>query len=421
MFSGNETTRRLRASAPAGIACIGRYGAGLRRLVGAALLLASATASAQDGTADPGFAADTDGSGYVNVATVQNDGRVLVGGNFVAIGGIERQKIARLNAADGSVDASFGASVTDPVNDNAQVNAIVVQPDGKILIGGNFTAVDGVTRNNMARLNADGSLDQGFDPNVDGSVHAIVVQPDGRIFVGGSMNRVGGAERASLARLNANGSLDTSFGQITQFSFSVQALLLQPDGKLVTGWRFTEADGFVIVRLNADGTQDGSFHVSMDAPISTDAELRTLARQPDGRILVGGRFSTINGTARNCIARVSGTDGRVDTSYDPNLGAGCGVDTILRKQDGSLFVAGSFDSVGGQPWSALARLTPQGRLDAAFDATSAPPNNVADASALAMQPGGRLIVGGIFSVIGGDAHMNLARLFDDKVFASGFE
>ncbi len=89
----------------------------------------------------------------------------------------------------------------DP-NANGTVRAVVVQPDGKILIGGDFTTVLGVARNRIARLNADGTLDTTFDPNADGTVFSIAVQSDGKVLAGGDFNTMGGQTRKSIARLS---------------------------------------------------------------------------------------------------------------------------------------------------------------------------------------------------------------------------
>ena len=98
----------------------------------------------------------------------------------------------------------------DP-NANDVVLSIVPQADGKILVGGYFTTIGGVTRNRIARLNADGSLDTEFNPNANGYVYSIVPQADGKILIGGIFTTVGGVTRNRIARLNADGSLDTAF------------------------------------------------------------------------------------------------------------------------------------------------------------------------------------------------------------------
>ncbi len=93
----------------------------------------------------------------------------------------------------------------------AYVYSVAVQADGKILLGGDFTTVGGTPRNHIARLNADGTLDTGFNPNANGDVYSVAVQADGKILLGGNFTTVGGTARNHIARLNADGTLDTGF------------------------------------------------------------------------------------------------------------------------------------------------------------------------------------------------------------------
>lgn len=169
---------------------------------------------------DPGNGADEE----VLAVALQPDGKVVIGGRFNTIDSTARSRIARLNA-DGSLDASFnpGSGAND------QVHAVAVQPDGKILIGGIFTMVNGTARNRIARLNADGTRDNSFNA-ASGSVHAMAVQPDGKILIGGTFTLVNGTARNRIARLNADGSVDTSFDPGTGADEPVDAVAVQPDG-----------------------------------------------------------------------------------------------------------------------------------------------------------------------------------------------
>jgi uncharacterized delta-60 repeat protein len=105
--------------------------------------------------------------------------------------------------------------------------------DGKILIGGAFTNYNGTPRNGIARLNADGSLDNGFNPasGADGSAFILAQQLDGKILFGGDFT----LPRKSIARLNADGSLDTGFNPGTGADHQVNIITLQPDGKILIG------------------------------------------------------------------------------------------------------------------------------------------------------------------------------------------
>ncbi|MFT6156591.1 MAG: putative delta-60 repeat protein, partial [Neolewinella sp.] len=153
---------------------------------------------------DDGFNPNPDGS--VESLAVQADGKILMGGRDITIGGVARNAIARLNT-DGSLDTTF-----NPNPDiYARVDSLAVQADGKILMGGNFSAVGAEDRNNIARLEADGSLDTTFNPNANSSVFSLAVQADGKILMGGNFTTVGAEDRNYIARLNADGSLDTTF------------------------------------------------------------------------------------------------------------------------------------------------------------------------------------------------------------------
>ncbi|MEM6321521.1 MAG: delta-60 repeat domain-containing protein, partial [Bacteroidota bacterium] len=162
----------------------------------------------QDGSLDTSFDPGSGTNATVQSVAVQSDGKVLIGGDFTTVNGTSRARIARLNA-DGSLDTSF-----DPGSGtNGDVQSVAVQSDGKVLIGGFFTTVDGTGRRRIARLNADGSLDTSFDPGsgTNATVQSVAVQSDGKVLIGGDFTSVDGTSRNSIARLNADGSLDTSF------------------------------------------------------------------------------------------------------------------------------------------------------------------------------------------------------------------
>ena len=141
-------------------------------------------------------------NGVVIALATQPDGKLLVGGSFGQLGGAPRNDLGRFNS-DGSLDATFNPGVS------GEVFTLVVQPDGKILVGGSFTMLGGggqgtVPRQNIGRLNADGSIDPTFDPGTDGLVEALALQPDGKILVGGS-SRGSAAERPALCRAAISG------------------------------------------------------------------------------------------------------------------------------------------------------------------------------------------------------------------------
>ena len=164
-----------------------------------------------------------------------------------------------------------------------------------------FTTIDDVTRNRIARLNSDGTLDTGFNPDVNVNVSSIVLQPDGKIIFGGTFTTIGGVTRNKIARINSDGTLDTGFNPNITGGIGIQAIDLQPDGKILIGGDLSDIDDVArngIARLNSDGTLDTGFNPNADNPVTY------IAIQPDGKILIGGSFTAIGGVARNGIARL---------------------------------------------------------------------------------------------------------------------
>ncbi len=166
----------------------------------------------------------------VYTTAVQPDGKTIIGGDFTSVGGTARNRMARLNS-DGSLDSGFNP------NANNAVYSVAVQADGKILLGGDFTTVGGTTRNRVARLNSDGSLDPGFNPNASNTVFSVAVQADGKILLGGDFTTVGGTARNRVARLNSDGSLDSGFNP--NADNTVRSVAVQADGKILLGGDFT--------------------------------------------------------------------------------------------------------------------------------------------------------------------------------------
>ena len=185
-----------------------------------------------------------------------------------------------------------------------QVYALAVQADGKILVGGSFTALGGQPRTNLARLDPDGTLDPGFDPRAGGQVNALVVQEDGRVLVGGSFSQVAGRLRDNLARLHANGSLDSGFSGHTDGP--VRALALQPDGKVIVAGQFNTLNNYWSYRsgrLHPDGTKNSGFGLDSNSA----GVVLAVAVQADGKLLIAGSFASLAGLSRTNLARLQVT------------------------------------------------------------------------------------------------------------------
>jgi uncharacterized delta-60 repeat protein len=361
-----------------------------------------------DGTLEATFNQGSGANRTILATALQPDGKIIIGGQFISYNAIGRTRIARLNA-DGSLDATF-----DPASGaNNDISVIALQPDGKILIGGNFTTYNGTTRNRIARLNADGSLDATFDPGTGANnlVSAITLQSDGKILIGGNLTTYNGITRNRIARLNANGSLDTDFNSATGANNGVTAIVIQSDGKIMIGGNFTTYNGSIrnrIARLNADGTLDTFFNLGTGANNPVNA----IALQPDGKIVIGGAFISYNGVSQVRIARLN-ADGSPDTDFNPSsLGADNLVRTIALQPDEKIIIGGDFTSYNGTGRNRIARLNTNGSLDTGFDPGTGASLIV---YAIALQSDGTAIIGGQFVSYNGTGRNRVARILTEDV------
>lgn len=362
-----------------------------------------------DGSFNPGNGPDGD----VFSLAIQPDGKALLGGSFSYFNSTNRGHIARMNF-DGGLDLSF-----DPgAGANGIVYALALQTNGQVLIGGAFTSVAGTTQRYLARLNANGSLDESFAPSVDNELRAIVVQPDGQILISGRFRNVAGQSRSRVARLNGNGSLDTTFQIGTGASDHVRALALQTDGKIILAGQFASINGVArlsIARLNADGSLDTTF-----APTDCNGEARAVALQADGRVIIGGDFTAIGGTNRNHIARLN-ADGSLDTGFNPPVGANDTVRVLTVQADGRILVGGRFTYYDTQNRFHLARINPDGWVDLSFPARDLTPwAGVMHDEVFAIAPQGSntFLLGGQFFGTNRFSHSFVERVYSDTAFPS---
>lgn len=197
--------------------------------------------------------------GQVNAIVLQSDGKVVIGGAFTEVNGQARWNIARLNA-DGTLDESFANTTKAGVQ--GQVLALAIQPDGKVVAGGQFTQSGKTEIQNLVRYNVDGTVDSTFGEANDkqatnGPVYALACQPNGKILVGGSFSMVFGQERRGVARLNADGSLDTLKLGDNSVNGTVQAIAAAPTTEVVAGGSFTVSGktGLGLVQVRSAGTR----------------------------------------------------------------------------------------------------------------------------------------------------------------------
>jgi uncharacterized delta-60 repeat protein len=357
------------------------------------------------------------GEGIVVAVALQPDGKLLIAGGFSTVHGAVRGRIARLHT-DGSSDVAFmnGLAGADD-----WIDSIALQAEGKILIGGSFTTVNGVSRGGIARLNADGTLDAGFQEGLSGAnagVYSIALQSDGKILIAGDFTTVNGLPRNYFARLNSDGSLDDDFQNgLAGANGTIYSVAVQSDNKVLIGGTFTTLNGSSrnrIARLDTDGTLDPNFLSGLSG---VDRYVSSIVVQPDETILIGGYFTTVNGVARRSIARLN-ADGSLDSTFFNGLfGPNDIVDSIALQTDGKVVIGGGFTFVNGVPINRFARLNADGTLDSDLQSGAGPDNSVA---AIAVQSDGKTIIGGTFTKVHDIGRSRVARLNADGTLDSGF-
>jgi len=366
------------------------------------MLLAGGAPSAHGQTVADGF--DPNTNNLVWIVVPQADGKVLIGGQFTTVapkGGatVTRNHIARLNS-DGTLDTVFNP------DSNGMVYAIAVQTDGKILVGGYLGNIGGQTRSYIARLDATTGLADSFNPEAEGgAVLSIAVQADGKILVGGHFASIGGQPRNRIARLDPTTGLADSFNPNANPN-GIFKIAVQPDGKILAGGFFTSIGGQprnYIARLDPITGLADSFNPNASGYVWS------IAVQADSKILVGGDFrgtNGIGGQTRNYIARLDAKTGLAD-SFNPN--ANNGVAAIAVQTDGKILVGGYFSNIGGQPRHYLARLNATTALADLF-VPDANPDTYNNVNTLAVQADGKILAGGYFSNVGGQPRHSIARL-----------
>lgn len=363
-----------------------------------------------DGTKDTAFNIGTGvtDSGYVGEIVLQSDGKILIGGGFGSWSGQPFGRLCRLNN-DGSLDASFVLGV-----EGFFVRNLALQTDGKMVAIGGFTLNN--TMPPMVRLNSDGSLDGTFIAQPDNIPECLTLQTDGKVLIGGTIANVGGISKKGFARLNTNGALDTSFSLSTGLNDQVFTIALQTDGKTLIGGDFTTFDGLSqnkLIRLDDTEGKDVSFNIGT----GFNSSVRKIAAQSDGKILVGGNFTAFNGETANALIRLN-SDGTRDASFSTGSGFDDYVKTIILQPDGKILIGGNFTQFNDQQQNYLIRLNADGTKDSGFSVASAFNDRI---TSLALQPDGRIIVGGNFTTFNGSDQKCLIRLNADGTKDTAFE
>ena len=238
------------------------------------------------------------------------------------------------------------------------------------------------------------------------SVRDLQVQSDGKFLIAGSFPQVTATARAGIARLNPDGSLDPSFNPGSGANGTIQSVAIQTDGKLVIGGLFTSFNGTArnrVARLNADGSLDGTFNPGTGA----NGTVNKVLVQPDKQILIAGDFGTVNGSTRVRIARLN-PDGTLDPTFNPGTGASAAIFAgVAIQPNGKILASGSFTTFNGTARNRLVRLNTDGSVDNTFDVGSGLNSR---ASAIIVLGDGNILLGGLFTTYNGAPAVRVARL-----------
>ncbi|NBT48103.1 MAG: hypothetical protein EBT07_09875 [Actinobacteria bacterium] len=350
------------------------------------------------GALEPNISTGFSVNGAVHSLAVQGDGKIVIVGDFTQVNSVSKNRIARLNS-DWTLDTAFATGT----GANSSIYSVALQSDNKVIISGYFSSIHGISTEYIARLNADGALDASFNPGLgpDSYAQVIALQSDGKIIIGGSFRSYNGMSQENLARINADGSLDLAFR--TTPNSSIYDIKVLGNGKIIIAGDFSTINGITksgVALLNTDGTLDESYNTG-----SGSSGVRAIAIQSDGKTVIAGYFTTFSGINRNRVARLN-ADGSVDTTFDPGNGPNGTVNSLSIDQNGWVVIGGDFTSVQDTYCFRIGRLNPTGTIDTTFK-TGLGANGSVEKS---ISIGSSVIICGSFSTFGGAAKSYLLKL-----------
>lgn len=367
-----------------------------------------------------GTAINTGGSDQVtDIIQVQGGGSVAVG-SWASFNGNSTQGIVKLNSA-GVPDATFATNAGTGLN--ALSYSVAEQADAKLVVGGFFTSFNGNSRLSLVRLNADGTEDTAFYTNLgtsfNGAVNSVFVQADGKILVGGDFTQLNGNTRNRLVRLNSDGTEDTAFytNLGTAFDASIRQVIQTSNTDVVAIGNFLNFNGNsrqFIVRLAASGVESGTFNGNYDTAGGADSTIVSIAEQSDNKLIMSGDFLNYNGAPQGRILRLN-ADGTPDTVFNTanvtGFGGPVGAQRIRLQGTGTLVMIGGFTSYNGTLVNRLLKMSLSGAIDPSFDVSIGTGLNQFS-SGLFVQSNNQLLIGGQFTQFNGLTRNGIMRFGD---------
>ncbi|MBA4149841.1 MAG: hypothetical protein H0X66_17135 [Verrucomicrobia bacterium] len=349
---------------------------------------------AQSGILDTQFSPRiyNSGTNKIEIRSIANipDGRLAIGGSFTNVDGKVSDGIAVL-LNEGDSDQSFRRFPSYPLIPNS-VRTVAVDTEGNYFFSA--MSADMFPPTHLHRLSPTGASDDYFDirTGLNGSVLAIASTADNKIVAGGAFTQ----PRTRVAQFLSTGFRDDSFDPGATFVHSVSALILQPDGKILAG------SSNLVARLQTNGILDATFN----SGTGPNGNVFSLALQPNGKILVGGSFTEFDGVVRPYLARLM-PSGDLDPTFTSAGVPNDSVRSIALQSDGRIVIAGDFTEVDGSPSSRIARLTSSGALDPTFNGDIGINDSIL---AMRRRPDGSLVLGGVFSSIAKTAVDGIAKI-----------
>ncbi|UTW63956.1 T9SS type A sorting domain-containing protein [bacterium SCSIO 12741] len=361
-----------------------------------------------DGSIDTSFHTGSGFNDRVTHIRIQADGKIVIGGWFNQYNGATANKITRLNS-DGTLDTGYNSNT---LGTNNNVYAMDMQADGKILIGGFFTQVGSTSINRFARLNTNGTVDTSFHMPSGGFnwvVQSILAQQDGNILVIGAFATYGSTSVKGMARLSSNGTLDAAFNAnvTTGFNQAVHDIIQLADKSYIAGGYFTKYNGVTVqkaCRIDSNGVIDANYK-----PYVSGQQVYAIGVQPTtGKVMLAGEYGFIDDYRRGAISRMN-ADGSVDFTYNTLMGLSNPADALMWMPNGKILVGGSFSTYNGKVSPHLVMIdSATGKMDTSFKSLGLTLSNTVNK--LGLQSDGKILVGGWMSTYGDSVARNFFRL-----------